>query len=63
LPKRLRCREEVVENDRDHDGILNDADQCADEPEDRDSFEDDNGCPDADNDRDRVLDAADGAPQ
>ncbi len=54
--------EEVVENDRDHDGILNDADQCADEPEDRDSFEDDNGCPDADNDRDRVLDAADGAP-
>jgi outer membrane protein OmpA-like peptidoglycan-associated protein len=48
-----------VELDRDHDGILDVGDRCPAEPEDKDSFEDDDGCPDPDNDKDGVLDTAD----
>ena len=48
--------------DRDHDGILNADDACPDEPEDRDGFEDANGCPDPDNDADAVLDVSDACP-
>jgi outer membrane protein OmpA-like peptidoglycan-associated protein len=48
-----------VELDRDHDGILDAADQCPTDPEDKDNFEDHDGCPDPDNDKDGVLDAAD----
>jgi outer membrane protein OmpA-like peptidoglycan-associated protein len=48
--------------DRDGDGILDDADQCPDEPEDVDEFEDSNGCPDPDNDSDGVLDDDDRCP-
>ncbi len=54
--------EEPVPGDRDHDGILDTDDQCPDEPEDVDTFEDSNGCPDPDNDQDGVLDVNDGAP-
>ncbi len=50
------------ESDRDGDGILDELDQCPDEPEDRDHFEDSDGCPDPDNDRDGVLDPDDGCP-
>ena len=32
--------------DRDLDGILDPNDQCPDEPEDRDGFQDEDGCPD-----------------
>ena len=53
---------EPVAGDRDGDGIADDVDQCPDEPEDVDTFEDDNGCPDPDNDGDGVLDVNDGAP-
>jgi outer membrane protein OmpA-like peptidoglycan-associated protein len=35
---------------------------CADRPEDHDGFEDTDGCPDIDNDGDRVLDIADKCP-
>jgi outer membrane protein OmpA-like peptidoglycan-associated protein len=48
-----------IELDRDHDGILDVADRCPAEPEDKDSFDDDDGCPDPDNDSDGVLDIAD----
>ncbi|MCP4604945.1 MAG: OmpA family protein [Proteobacteria bacterium] len=48
--------------DRDGDGIPDDADQCPDEPEDRDDFEDSDGCPDPDNDRDGILDVDDSCP-
>jgi outer membrane protein OmpA-like peptidoglycan-associated protein len=48
--------------DRDGDGIADGSDRCVLEPEDRDGFEDADGCPDPDNDKDGVLDASDGAP-
>jgi len=49
-----------VEKDSDGDGLLDSADKCPNEPEDRDSFEDEDGCPDKDNDG--ILDAADKCP-
>ncbi len=49
-------------SDRDGDGLLDEQDRCPDEPEDADSFEDQDGCPDPDNDQDGVLDVDDGAP-
>ncbi len=59
-------RKEVVtvvapppDNDPDRDEILGDADKCPNDPEDKDGFEDDNGCPDPDNDGDGVADASD----
>ncbi|MBX3273586.1 MAG: OmpA family protein [Sandaracinaceae bacterium] len=48
--------------DRDGDGILDDVDQCPDEPEDYDGFADEDGCPDPDNDRDGILDVDDECP-
>jgi len=48
--------------DRDHDGIVDDEDVCPDEPEDKDGFEDQDGCPDPDNDKDGILDAQDKCP-
>lgn len=54
---------EQVELDADGDGILDDApDHCINEPEDKDGFEDEDGCPDPDNDRDEVLDVNDRCP-
>ena len=46
--------------DADKDGILDDVDKCPLDPEDKDGFEDEDGCPDIDNDKDGVLDVADG---
>ena len=48
--------------DRDGDGILDNVDECPDDPEDRDGFEDENGCPDPDNDQDGILDVDDLCP-
>ena len=48
--------------DRDGDGIPDDLDKCPDEPEDKDGFEDDDGCPDLDNDKDGIPDAKDACP-
>ncbi len=45
--------------DPDKDGVLGIADKCATDAEDKDSFQDDDGCPDPDNDGDGVPDAAD----
>jgi uncharacterized repeat protein (TIGR01451 family) len=55
----LPTRPPPRELDRDHDGILDTADRCPDEPEDKDGFQDDDGCPDPDNDQDGVVDKDD----
>jgi outer membrane protein OmpA-like peptidoglycan-associated protein len=49
--------------DRDGDGIPDAIDKCPDRPEDKDGFEDADGCPDIDDDRDGVLDIADKCPK
>ena len=46
-------------SDKDGDGVPDDIDGCAESPEDKDNFEDNDGCPDIDNDGDGVLDADD----
>lgn len=48
--------------DRDGDGILDPQDRCIDQPEDKDGFQDDDGCPEPDNDNDGILDQADKCP-
>ena len=48
--------------DTDGDGLEDDSDACPTEAEDKDGFEDEDGCPDPDNDRDGILDAADKCP-
>jgi OOP family OmpA-OmpF porin len=48
--------------DSDGDGIPDDADRCPDLAEDRDGYEDDDGCPDPDNDKDGVPDGLDKCP-
>jgi outer membrane protein OmpA-like peptidoglycan-associated protein len=48
--------------DSDGDGIPDVRDKCPNEPEDKDGFEDDDGCPDPDNDNDGILDAVDKCP-
>jgi len=52
----------AMTTDRDGDGIPDDVDQCPDVPEDRDGFQDEDGCPDYDNDRDGVYDTQDECP-
>jgi OOP family OmpA-OmpF porin len=51
-----------VDNDPDKDGIVGAADKCPNEAEDKDGFQDEDGCPDPDNDGDGILDAADKCP-
>ena len=48
--------------DRDGDGIPDAVDACPDEPEDKDGFQDEDGCPDPDNDRDGIPDTEDQCP-
>jgi outer membrane protein OmpA-like peptidoglycan-associated protein len=48
--------------DRDDDGIMDKNDACPDEAEDKDGFQDEDGCPDLDNDNDGVADATDKCP-
>jgi OOP family OmpA-OmpF porin len=48
--------------DRDGDRIPDELDHCPDQPEDRDGFEDQDGCPDPDNDNDRIPDKDDQCP-
>jgi len=45
--------------DTDGDGLFDDVDRCVNEPEDKDDFQDEDGCPEPDNDGDGVLDADD----
>ena len=52
----------ATNRDQDFDGMLDEDDKCPLEPEDFDSYQDDDGCPDPDNDGDKVLDARDRCP-
>ncbi len=52
----------IPEPDTDGDGLVDSLDQCPTDPEDKDGFEDGNGCPDPDNDQDGILDASDTCP-
>ncbi|MDR0966532.1 MAG: OmpA family protein [Myxococcales bacterium] len=51
-----------VITDTDGDGIPDDVDRCPTNAEDVDGFEDEDGCPDPDNDGDRILDIDDACP-
>jgi OOP family OmpA-OmpF porin len=48
--------------DTDGDGILDDVDDCPRKPEDKDGFEDEDGCPELDNDNDGIADKIDDCP-
>lgn len=48
--------------DMDGDGITNTADKCPTTAEDKDDFEDSDGCPEDDNDKDGIKDADDKCP-
>jgi outer membrane protein OmpA-like peptidoglycan-associated protein len=48
--------------DKDGDGILDNVDKCPNDPEDKDGFEDADGCPDPDNDKDGIPDIKDKCP-
>ena len=48
--------------DKDEDGIPDAKDKCPMEPEDKDGFQDMDGCPDPDNDNDQVPDQFDDCP-
>ncbi|MCB9739554.1 MAG: OmpA family protein [Deltaproteobacteria bacterium] len=48
--------------DTDMDGIIDRDDKCIEQAEDKDGFEDSDGCPDPDNDGDGILDADDKCP-
>ncbi|MDY7229133.1 Ig-like domain-containing protein [Hyalangium rubrum] len=52
----------VIHKDSDNDGLLDEEDTCPNEPEDRDGFQDEDGCPDLDNDQDGIPDTADKCP-
>ncbi|MGE5184493.1 MAG: OmpA family protein [Acidobacteriota bacterium] len=48
--------------DIDGDGILDNVDNCPKDPEDKDGFQDEDGCPDLDNDGDGIADKLDKCP-
>lgn len=50
------------EQDTDKDGIIDKLDKCPKDPEDKDGFADDDGCPDMDNDNDGITDSKDKCP-
>ena len=49
--------------DIDADGVVDERDECPREPEDRDGFADQDGCPELDNDQDGIPDALDRCPR
>ncbi|MCP4599967.1 MAG: OmpA family protein [Proteobacteria bacterium] len=49
-------------DDQDKDGIADESDNCPGSAEDKDGYEDEDGCPDADNDGDEILDTDDKCP-
>jgi OOP family OmpA-OmpF porin len=55
-----KCTDKVV--DSDGDGIPDSRDKCPHEAEDKDGFQDEDGCPDPDNDGDGIPDALDKCP-
>jgi OmpA-OmpF porin, OOP family len=57
-----QCNPPPGPRDKDGDGILDDVDQCPSTPEDKDGYQDADGCPDPDNDGDGIPDAIDKCP-
>ncbi len=57
-----RPRTESAPGDRDGDGVPDEDDECPRDPEDKDGFQDEDGCPEEDNDQDGVEDADDHCP-
>ncbi len=53
---------DTASRDSDGDGILDENDKCPQQAEDKDGFEDEDGCPDPDNDKDGILDGDDKCP-
>jgi len=51
-----------IAKDSDGDGVPDDIDRCPQDPEDKDGFQDEDGCPDPDNDGDGIVDRADSCP-
>jgi OmpA-OmpF porin, OOP family len=51
-----------IYGDKDGDGIKDNVDKCPNDPEDKDGFQDADGCPDPDNDGDGIPDAIDKCP-
>jgi len=51
-----------LSKDADGDGIPDDLDRCPNQPEDRDGFQDEDGCPEPDNDGDGIVDSKDKCP-
>jgi len=60
--RRLPGRRRLPDDDNDGDGITDKLDKCPNDPEDRDGFEDADGCPDYDNDKDGIPDSIDKCP-
>jgi outer membrane protein OmpA-like peptidoglycan-associated protein len=52
----------ILKQDNDLDGLMNKVDRCPDAAEDKDSFQDEDGCPDPDNDKDALADTKDKCP-
>ncbi|MEO6096763.1 MAG: OmpA family protein [Fibrobacteria bacterium] len=52
----------ILKQDNDLDGVNNKEDKCPDLAEDKDGFQDEDGCPDVDNDKDGINDAQDKCP-
>jgi outer membrane protein OmpA-like peptidoglycan-associated protein len=50
------CAKPIHALDSDDDGIPNKFDECKNDPEDKDGFQDNDGCPDPDNDADGICD-------
>jgi outer membrane protein OmpA-like peptidoglycan-associated protein len=53
---------QVAKRDLDKDGVPNSQDKCPADAEDKDGFQDEDGCPDPDNDVDGILDLSDKCP-
>ncbi len=58
----VALEDEKEEADTDRDGVPDRIDVCPNDAEDKDGFEDADGCADLDNDQDRIFDAVDKCP-
>ena len=62
LSPRDRCVGPPPVGDKDGEGIPDNVDKCPNEPEDKDGFQDADGCPDPDNDKDGIPEVEDQCP-